>query len=177
MRAVTLEHRTRRLVQRWTAGAAALATAAAGVAVAAGGTTAWARWLLGLVTIVAFGSASRFRTGLHIGAASGVVMIAIVPHDAVLDRGVVAAIGGVLVLLACESSHIARQLITIAPIQSTRRQAIALGRLALVACLGVAITSAFAQLDRWGGRSMVLGLAAAGTALVVMIGRRSIDTA
>ena len=176
MRAVTLEHRTRRLVRLWTAGAAAAATAAMVIAVAAGGTTAWVRWLLGVVTVVGFVAASRFRTSLLVGAVSGVAMIAVVPHDAVLDRGVVAAVGGVLVLLACESSHIARQLITIAPVQSTRLQAVALARLAVAACVGVAITGAFAQFDRWGARPMVLGLAVAGVAVVVMIGRRSADT-
>lgn len=175
MTAVTLEHRTRRLVRRWTTGAAVAAAGAMVVAVAAGGTTAWARWLLGLVAIVGFVGATRFRTSLHLGAAGGIVMIAIVPHDAVLDRGVVAAVGGVLVLLACEASHVARRLVTVAPVQSTHREAVALARLASAACLAVAATSVFAQFDRWAGRPLVFGLAVAGAAVVAIIGRPSSD--
>jgi hypothetical protein len=176
MRAVTLERRTRQLVQRWTAGTTVAATAATALAVAAGGTTTWARWLLGLAAISGFVAACRFRTGLHIGALSGVTMIAVVPHDAVIDRGVVAAIGGLLLLVACESAHVARHLITVAPVQSTRRQAAALSRLTIAAALGVTTTAAFAQADRWGGRSLIVGLVVSGVAAVALIGDRSRST-
>lgn len=170
MRAVTLERRTRHLVQLWTTAAIAAATAAAFVALLAGGTSPWARWLLGGASVYGFAGASRFRFGLHLGAIAGVAMIAIVPHDADIDRGVVAAIGAVLVLLACELTHVARRLVTIAPVQSTGLDARAIGLLVLAAGGAVAVTGGVAQADRWGGRPLIVGLAFAGVALIRLIG-------
>jgi hypothetical protein len=176
MRAVTLEHRTRRLAQLWTGAAVAAAAVALTLALLAGGTSDWTRWVLGVVSIYGFAGASRFRFGLHLGALSGVAMVAIVPQDAVLDRGLVAAIGGVLVLIACELAHVARRLVTIAPVQSTRLERRAISRLFVLAACGVAVTASAAQLDRWGGRPLIIGLTGAGAALVALIGNEIADS-
>lgn len=175
MKAVTLERRTRRLARWWTTAAIAAAATALIVALAAGGTSQWARWLLGLAAMYGFAGASRFRLGLHLGALAGVAMIAIVPHDAVIDRGVVAAIGAVLILLACELTHVARRLVTIAPVQSTRLDTRAVWMLTVTASVGVAIAGAVAQLDRWTQRPLIVGLAIAGAALVTLIGNEPAD--
>ena len=176
MKAVTLERRTRRLVRLWTSFSVVAAWAATLVALAAGGTSLWVRWVLGLASIYGFAAAGRFRMGLHLGVLAGVTAIAVVPHDAVLDRGAVAAIGAVLILVASEAAHIARRLITIAPIQSTRLDAKALALLTAAAAVGVAVTGVVAQLDRWSSRPMILGLAITGSAVIALTGRRSADT-
>lgn len=173
MKAVTLERRTRRLVQLWTIAAIAAVAAALAVALLAGGTSQWVRWLLGAVAIYGFAGASRFRTGLHVGALAGVAMIAIVPHDAVVDRGVIAAVGAVLILLACELTHVARRLVTIAPVQSTRRDVGALGLLTIAATAAVAIAGLVAQLDRWSERPLIIGLVVSGVALIALIGNEA----
>jgi hypothetical protein len=176
MKAVTLERRTRRLVRFWTSVSVATALAATLVALAAGGTSLWVRWVLGLASIYGFAGASRFRSSLHLGVLAGVAMIAVVPHDAVLDRGVVAAVGAVLVLVACEAAHVARRLITIAPVQSTRLDAKALAVLTAAAVAGVAVTGVVAQLDKWSSRPLVLGLAITGGAVIALTQNGSADT-
>ena len=81
-------------------------------------------------------------------------------------------------MLACELTHVARRLITIAPVQSTRLDARAVWMLTVAALAGVAIAGAVAQLDRWTQRPLIVGLAIAGAALVALIGneRAEADT-
>jgi hypothetical protein len=169
MKAVTLERRTRRLVQYWTTIAVVAATAAMVVSLAAGGDSSWVRLLLGMASLYGFARASRFRAGLHLGTISGILMVAIVPQDATVNRGVVAAVGAVLILLACESAHIARRLITIAPVQTTRSDARALAQLVGAAAVGVAVTGAVAQVDRWSARPLIIGLPIAGLAVLALL--------
>lgn len=169
MRAVTLERSTRRLVGIWTTASAASATAAMTVALAAGGNSEWSRWLLGAFAIGGMVAATRFRVSLHIGVVSGALMLAVVPHDASLDRGVVAAIGAVLILLAAEAAHVARRLVTIAPVRSTSLDALAVARLAVAATGATGVTALVAQLDHWGTRLFVVGAALSGAALVMLL--------
>ena len=41
---------------------------------------------------------------------------------------------------------------------------------------GVAVTATAAQLDRWGGRPLIIGLAVAGAPLVALIGSEIADS-
>jgi hypothetical protein len=82
MRAVTLERTTRRLVGIWTMVSAAMVAAAMALTLAAGGQSEWSRWVLGAVAISGMVAATRFRVPLHVGVLAGVLMLAIVPHDA-----------------------------------------------------------------------------------------------
>ncbi|MDJ0769158.1 MAG: hypothetical protein QNJ12_10200 [Ilumatobacter sp.] len=171
MRAVTLERTTRRLVAQWTAASMLLTATALAVTLAAGGNSEWTRWLLGIVSMAGLAGATRYRLSLHVGVAAGVLMLSVVPHDATLDRGVVAAIGAVLVLLAAEAASVARRLVTIAPIRSTRHDAIALASLTVISVVGVTVVAAVAQLDRWGSRVFVIGLAITAAALTALLRR------
>jgi hypothetical protein len=151
--------------------AVVLAAGAAVVALTAGGTGPWARWLLGAVSVVGFAAAARFRTGLHVGVIAGVATVAVVPVDAVIDRGLVAGVGGVLVLLASECTQVARRLITIAPVSSSRRDVRAVVGLALAAAAATAATSLVARIAEPLGRPgigallVVGGLAIAASAV------------
>ncbi len=173
MKAVTLERRTRRLVHCWTTISISAAAASMSVSLAAGGDSSWVRLLLGVASLYGFAGASRFRGGLHLGTSAGVLMIAIVPQDATVDRGVVAAVGAVLILLACESAHLARRLITTAPVQTTRPDARALAQVIGATVIGVVVTGTVAQVDRWSMRPLIVGLPIAGLAVLALLRTRT----
>lgn len=169
MRAVTLERTTRRLVRTWTMVSAATVAAAMALTLAAGGQSEWSRWVLGAVAISGMVAATRFRVPLHVGVVAGIVMLAVVPHDATIDRGLVAGIGALLILIAAESAQVARRLVSIAPIRSSMRDARAVARLAATAGGALALVALVAQLDRWGARAFVAGLALSGAALLLLL--------
>ena len=66
---------------------------------------------------------------------------------------------------ACELTHVARRLVTIAPVQSTRRDVGALGLLTIAGLV--------AQLDRWSERPLIIGPAVSGLALIASIGNEA----
>ena len=169
MRRVALDQATRRLVRIWTFASIGAVSAAATLAVGAGGRTTWARLVLAAVSAIGFVRATRHQTNLYVGVGAGLAMLAIVPIDATLDRGVVAGGGAVLILLAAEAAQVARRLVTVAPVRSSRRDALAVGRLGLAAGASVSIAGLVAQVDRWGSRPMIVGLAVAAFAFVWLI--------
>jgi hypothetical protein len=171
MSAVVLEHRTRTLVRVWTSVAVVFAGAALTLALSAGGNSEWTRIVLGAVCIGGLAAASRYRVGLHIGVVGGVAMLAVVPVDAVVDRGLVAGIGAILIVTAAESAHVARRLITTAPVSSTWLDARAMAGLVAASVTATALTAAIAQLDEFGGR------ATAGIVLLAVVATASIAAA
>ncbi len=170
MSAVVLEHRTKTLVLVWTSVAVVFAGAALALALSAGGNSEWTRLVLGAVCIGGLVAASRYRVGLQIGVVSGVAMLAVVPVDAAIDRGLVAGIGAILLVTAAESAHVARRLITTAPVSSTWLDARAMAELLAASVAATALTAAVAQLDEIGGR------AGAGIVLLAVVAAASIAT-
>lgn len=170
MSAVVLEHRTKTLVRVWSSAAVVFAGAALALALAAGGNSEWSRLVLGAVCIGGLAAASRYRVGLHIGVLSGVAMLAVVPVDAAIDRGLVAGIGAILIVTAAESAHVARRLITTAPVSSTRLDARAIASLVAASGVATVLTAAVTQLDRVGGR------AAVGIVLLAGVAAASVET-
>jgi hypothetical protein len=158
MRAVVLERHTRSMVTAWSVFAGSCSLAAGLLATIAGGKTAWLRLVLALASAGATVAATRFRIPLHLGVWLGVIALAFVPFDARLDRSTVAAIGSVLVLIASESAHVARRLVTAAPVRSSAGDRRALVSLALWAVAAVAVTAAVAHFARLGSRWWVAGV-------------------
>jgi hypothetical protein len=167
-RVVRLARGTRRLHRGWSAAAMSATIGAGGLAVAAGGSTTWLRIVLAAVALERCHAAIRHRTSLTPFVITVAVALAVVPIDARLDRTLVSAIGGVLAVSAAECAHVARRLVTVAPVDGTRSDLVAVATSIGAGALAVAITVTVAQLDRWSARGFALGgaLAAVGIAML-----------
>jgi hypothetical protein len=167
-RVVRLAHETRRLRRWWSIAAGGAAVGACGLAVVAGGSSAWLRIALAVVAFERCNAAIRHRTSLTPFVIAGVLALAVVPVDAHLDRTLVTAVGGVLLVTAAECAHVARRLATVAPVDETRRELEAVAATVGAGTLAVAITVTVAQLDRWSTRGFVAGAALAAVGIVVL---------
>lgn len=157
-RVVHLEAVTRRHQRRWAAAAVASIGLAALLAIAAGGATVWLRWVLGVVAVASCREAIRLRRSLIPMVAAAVVMLAIVPIDATIDRSVVSGVGALLVVIAAESSAVARRLVTCVPVTTTAGDVRALVRLVGLSTLAAGTTALVALADRWSPAALVGGL-------------------
>ncbi|MEZ5297915.1 MAG: hypothetical protein R2697_17060 [Ilumatobacteraceae bacterium] len=138
-RVVVLERTTRRLHTTWRFGALAAAALAGGLAVAAGGPTVWFRIVLTVAALERLDAAIRHRTALTTATVLLAVAAVAVPADARFDRTIVAGLAAVAIVIATEAAHVARRLVTVAPVDDTRRDAAWILRLATLSSLGVAV--------------------------------------
>jgi hypothetical protein len=169
-RVVRLARTTRRLHRLWSAAAVSAAAGAGGLAVFAGGSSMWLRIVLVAVALERCHAAIGHRTSLTPFVVAVTVALVIVPIDARLDRTLVSALGGVLVVAAAECAHVARRLATVAPIDETRRDLVAVATSVGAGALAVVITIAVAQLDRWPNRWFAAGAVLAALGIAVLAG-------
>jgi hypothetical protein len=167
-RVVRLAQPTRRLQWRWTAVALVSVIGAGSVAVAAGGSSLWLRMLLTAVALERCHAAIRHRTSLTPFVVVMAVALAIVPMDADLDRTFVSAVGGALIVAAAECAHVARRLVTVAPVDETTRDVEAVAVTLAAGVVAIFIAVAVAQLDRWSARGFVAGAALAAGGIAVL---------
>lgn len=168
MRTSTIDRRTRSLHRRWTTVAALAALVAAAVSSLSGGPDAWARLLVGTVSVVAIAAACREQLSLRVGLGLGLVNAAIVPIEIGADRTVIAAVAGLALLVAAESVVVAQRLLTSAPVVSTRVEAVALLARTAMATGAVLIVVTIAQIGRLGTVAAVLGVVVAVVALAAL---------
>jgi hypothetical protein len=129
--------------------------------VASGGEDVWVRLALGGLAAERCWAACRHRAPLSHAVLAAVLMLMLLPDDARLDRTATSAIGAVLLLAASESAHVARRLVTVAPVRATPRELWSVARLAIAGVIAVTLTAAVGSADEWIGRALIVGLAIA----------------
>lgn len=162
---VDLEATTRRFRRAWSMLAVTATAAAISIAAAAGGSSVWLRVALGALALLGCREAIRLRRSLTPMVVAGAVMLAIVPIDARLDRTVVAGVGAVLLLAGAECAHVARRLVTVVPVSSTRRDARAVATTTMVAAAAAIVTAMAARIERWSTAALVIALPLVAVAL------------
>ena len=167
-RVVRLARDTRRQRRRWWAGAVSATAGAGGLAIAAGGSSLWLRVVLAGVALERCHASMRHRTSITPFVVAVVVALAMVPVDAAVERTVVTAIGGVLVVTAAECAHVARRLVTVTPVPETGRDLAAVASAVGAAAFAIAITVTVAQLGRWSAPGFVVGAIVAAVGIAAL---------
>jgi hypothetical protein len=157
MTPVVVPEQTGELARRWLIATLAAAVVAATIPVIAGGPEAWARAVLGIVTIVGFTLASRHRWTLNLPVASALLAVVAVPDTATVDRAIVAFPTAIGVLVAIECAVVTRRLDTAAPVTSTSHDPAVIVATVATAAIASGIVAGLAQLDRFGWRAPAAG--------------------
>lgn len=174
MTPVIVPEQTGELARRWLIATVAATVVAAAIPVIAGGPEAWARALIGVLTIVGFILAARHRWTLNLPVAAALLSVVAVPDTATVDRAIVAFPTAIAVLVAIECAVVTRRLDTAAPVTSTAHDPAAIVATVVTATIASAIVAGLAQLDRFGWRAPAVGATVA-LAVVALTVRGRLD--